>query len=82
MLNILHQLLKRVVDSTHMLQWLKTIIGAKFKGTRVKAGTTKSLQQANGTVLLDQRFRVVSSYPTLKIFKEYTEVKQWDESEY
>ncbi len=53
MLDILHQLLKRVVGRTHMLQQLKTIIGAKFKGARVKADTIKSLQQANGTVLLD-----------------------------
>ncbi len=47
MLDILHQLLKGVVGSMHMLQWLKTIIGAKFKGACVKANITKSLQQAN-----------------------------------
>ncbi len=82
MLDILHQLLKRVVNGTHMLQWLKTIIGAKFKGARVKTGTTKLLQQANGRVLLDQRFRALPFYPNLKIFKEYSEVKQWDGSEY
>ncbi len=44
MLDILHQLLKGVVSGTHMLQWLKTIIRAMFKGACVKAGTTKSLQ--------------------------------------
>ena len=82
MLDILHQLLKRVVGGTHMFQWLKTVIGAKFKGARVKAGATRSLQQANGTVLLDERFCAVLSYPTLKIFKEYSKVKQWDRSEY
>ncbi len=43
-LDILYQLLKGVVGSTHMLQWLKTIIGAKFKGARIKADITKSLQ--------------------------------------
>ncbi len=43
MLDILHQLLKGVVASTHMLQWLNTIIEAKFEGVCVKAGTTKSL---------------------------------------
>ena len=82
MLDILHQLLKGVVGGTHMLQWLKNIVGAKFKGARVKAGATRSLHQANGTVLLDKRFCCVPSYPTLKIFKEYSEVKQWDGSEY
>ncbi len=61
---------------------MKTIIETKFKGANVKAGTTKSLQQANETVLLDQRFCVVPCYPTLKIFKEYNKVKQWDGSEY
>ena len=53
MLDILHQLLKGVVGGTHMLQLLKNIIGAKFKGVRVKARATRSLYQANGTVLLD-----------------------------
>ncbi len=61
---------------------MKTITGAKFKEARVKAGTKKSLQQANGTVLLNQCFRTVPSYPNLKIFKEYSEIKQWDGSEY
>ncbi len=42
----------------------------------------KSLQQAIGTVLLDQCFRAMPFYPTLKIFKEYSKVKQWDGSEY
>ncbi len=82
MIDILHQLSKRVVGGTHILQWLKTIIGAKFKGARIKADITKSLQQANGTVLLDQHFRAVPSYPTLKIFKESSELQQWDGSEY
>ncbi len=44
MLHILHQLLKKVFGDTHMLQWLKTIIGAKFKRACVKANTIKSLQ--------------------------------------
>ncbi len=81
-LNILYQLLKRVVDGIYILQWLKTIIGTKFKGACVKASTTKSLQQANETVLLDQRFCAMPFYPILKIFKKYSELKQWDESEY
>ncbi len=76
MLDILYQLLKRVVSSTHMLQWLKTIIRAKFKRARVKAGITKSYQQANRMVLLDQCFCAIPFYPTLKIFKEYSKVKQ------
>ncbi len=76
MLDILLQLLKRVVGGTYMLQWLKTVIGAKFKGARVKAGATRSLQQANSTVLLDERFCAMPSYPTLKIFKGYNGVKQ------
>ncbi len=37
MLDILHQLLKEVVGSTYMLQWLRTVIRAKFKGARVEA---------------------------------------------
>ena len=82
MLDILHQLLKEVVGDTHMLQWLKNIVGAKFKGARVKAGATRSLHQANGTVLFDERFCCMPSHPTLKIFKEYSKVKQWDGSEY
>ena len=82
MLDILHQLLKRVVGGTHMLHWLKNIVGAKFKGAHVKAGAMRSLHQANRTVLLDERLCCVPFYPTLKIFKEYSKVKKWDRSEY
>ena len=81
-LDILHQLLKELVEGMHMFQWLKTIIRPNFKGAQVKVWTTRSLQQANGTVFLDERFCSVSSYPILKIFKEYVKVKQWDGSEY
>ena len=76
MLDILHQLLKRVVGDTHMLQWLKTVIEAKFKGTQVKAGVTRSLQQVNGSILLDESFCYLPSYLTLMISKEYSEIKQ------
>ena len=75
MLDILYQLLKGMVGGTHMLQWLKNIVGAKFKEARVKVGATRLLHQANRTVLLDERFCCSPSYPTLKIFKEYNEVK-------
>ncbi len=42
-LNIFYQSLKEVIDGMYMLQWLKTIIGVKFKGACIKAGITKSL---------------------------------------
>lgn len=54
MLDILHQFLKRVVRDINMLQWLKNIIGAKFKKTCIKIGITKSFQQASKTVFLDK----------------------------
>ena len=78
MLGILYQLLKEVVGGMYMLQWLKTVIEVKVKGARVKARVTRSLQQANRIVLLDERFCYMSFYPILKIFKKYSEVKQWD----
>lgn len=34
---------KKVIGDTHMPQWLKTIIGEKFKRSCIKAGTIKSL---------------------------------------
>lgn len=61
---------------------MKTIIEAKFKGAHVKAHITKSLQTANGTVFLDQRFYAVFFYLILKIFKEYNKMKQWDGNKY
>ena len=75
MLNIFHQLLKKIDGGTHIFQWLKTIIRAKFKGVHVKVGITKSLEYANRTILLDQHFCAIPFYLTLKIFKEYSEVK-------
>ncbi len=82
MLDILYQFLKGVIGGMNMLQWLKTVIGAKFKKARVKAGTMRSLQQVNSRVLLDERFCAVPFYLTLKIFKEYRSVKEWDRSKY
>ena len=58
-----------------MLQWLKTVIGVKFKGARVNDGAMRFLQQANRIVLLDEKFCYMPLYPTLKIFKEYSKVK-------
>lgn len=55
---------------------------AKFKRACINASVTNSLQQANETVLLNQRFRAMPFYLTMKIFKKYTEVKQWNMSEY
>ncbi len=76
MLDILLQLLKSMISSMHIVQWLKTMIEAKFKKAGVKADKTKSPKQVNGTVLLNQCFCIVLSYPTLKIFKKYSEMKQ------
>ena len=61
---------------------MKTIIGVKFKGVCINISIIKSLQQANGTVLLDQRFRAMPFYLILTIFKEYNELKQWNENKY
>ena len=82
MLDIFYQLLKAVVGGMHIFQWLITVIGAKFKGARVKARTSRSLQQVNGLVFMDEMFCCISLYLTLKIFKKYSKVKRWDRSEY
>lgn len=42
MLDILYKFLKKVVSHTYMLQWLETIIRAKFKGACIKASIIKS----------------------------------------
>ena len=71
-----------MVSSTHMLPWFKINIRVKFKGTCIKVNTTKSLQQANKTVLFNKYFSAIFFYQTLKIFKEYSKVKQGNKSEY
>ena len=76
LLDISHQFLKCVVRGTNMLQWLKNIVGAKFKGVCIKTGRTKSLNQANKTVFLNEQFCCLFLYPTLKILKKYNKVKQ------
>lgn len=43
MLDILYQLLKKVVGDTYILQWLKTIIGLKVKEAFIKTDIAKSL---------------------------------------
>ena len=41
----------------------------------------RSLQQANDIIFLDEKFRYMPLYETLKIFKEFSKVKQRDGSE-
>ena len=81
-LDIFYQLLKGVIGSIYMLQYLKNNAEAKFMGARVKTGKTKLLNQANRTVFLDEWFCYMLLYPIVKIFKEYSKVKQWNESKY
>ena len=75
LLNILHQLLKGMVEDIYMLQCLKNIVKVKFKGVCVKMGRIKSFNQANRTVFLDEKFCYLFLYPTLKLFKKYSKVK-------
>ena len=82
MLNIFHQLFKKVVTSMYIFQWLKTSIRAKFKRACIKVNIIKLLQQANKIILLDQYFCVILFYLILKIFKKYSKIKQWDGSKY
>ncbi len=42
-LDILYQLLKKVVSNMYILQLLKTIIKTKFESAHIKIGTSKLL---------------------------------------
>lgn len=58
-----------------MLLDLKNIIRIKLKEVYVKAKKTKSLYQANKTILLENLFWYRPFYLILKIFKKYGKVK-------
>ena len=61
MIDILHQLLKGHV--MHTITWI--------------GQTLKSVIGANWRTRLDARFRAVPPFPTLKIFTNFSNVKQW-----
>lgn len=50
-------------------------MGAKYERAYVKADTIRSLQQVNEIILIDLCLCAMPSYPTLKIFQEYSQVK-------
>lgn len=62
MLDIFYQLLKQVVKYMHIFQWLKIVTEVKFKKAYIKIGVTRSLYQANKTILLDKRFCYIFTY--------------------
>jgi hypothetical protein len=74
--DMLHQLLKGVLQ--YLIDWIKAHISTTITRKRKRDGDGKiPLQDAGGTDQLDRRFRSVPQYPGLKVFSNFTCVKQW-----
>jgi hypothetical protein len=76
MLDMLHQLLKGVIQ--YLIDWIKCHVSTTILRKR-KRDTDGSilLQDTGGLDQLDYRFRSVPSYPGLKTFNSFSNIKQW-----
>ena len=75
MMDILHQLLKGVVQ--YLIDWVKCYISETLTKKRKRAKESVMLRETRGLVQLDERFRDVPPYPGLRRFNNFSTVKQW-----
>lgn len=61
---------------------MKNIVGAKVKEVYIRVEIIRLFDKRNKTVLLNKKFCCIFFYLILKIFKEYSKVKQWDKTKY
>ena len=82
MVDILHQLLKRIV--MRLIEWCTELIEDRIeaKGViRQGRGRKRNTMDAGGKARLDQRFRKVPAFSGLKRFDHFSSVKQWTGNE-
>lgn len=83
--DILHQLLKRIV--MRLIIWIQNlikdhVISAAIKRTKKEvARSKKSLKQSVADVKLNYRFHQILSFVSLKLFKDFSKMKQWSDNE-
>ena len=74
--DILHQLHKGIM--MHLISWIKLVLGnSTVSTTKRKRGNLTSITQTRPLEQLDYRFRQIPSFSGLKIFKNFSGVKQW-----
>ena len=75
MIDVLHQLLKGIV--MYLITWTKDLVASAIPMVRKRKGQGRTVAESSGTVQLDERFRCVPQFTGLKLFKEFSRVKQW-----
>ena len=78
MVDVLHQLLKKIV--MHLIGWVGLLLKANMPNTyrKPKNGSSKATySQLSGIEKLDKRFYQVSDFTGLKRFTKFSALKQW-----
>ena len=74
MMDLLHQLLKGTLQ--YLIQWISQRL-EDIRPLRRRPGERSRLEDAGGRARLDQRFRHVPPYPSLKLFGNFSDIIQW-----
>ena len=80
MIDILHQLLKSTV--IYLICWLEQLIEKSITVTRKKKDVRHKISSASETTQLDNQFHSVSVFADLKLFQQYSSIKQWTEDDW
>lgn len=75
MMNILYQLLKRII-SVDFLPWLNFILSSNYFKLHKCCGIRKTLVKAFGSFCLDQQFDLISRFYQLKHFENFSNMTQ------
>lgn len=82
--DILHQLLKKII--MRLIIWIQNlikdhVISAAIKWTKKEvARLKKSLKQSVADIKLNYHFHQISSFVSLKLFKDFSKMKQWSDN--
>ena len=80
MIDVLHQLLKSTV--IYLIHWLEQLIEKSITVTRKKKDVRHKISNASETTQLNNQFCSVSVFADLKLFQQYSSVKQWTEDDW
>ena len=61
----------------YMIKWVKEVIDNYIVRAHKRKGTKRRINKSTRAIQLNHRFRAVPPFLTLKLFRKFSDVKQW-----